>query len=548
MKYFAIIILISFSVEIYSISPEKKENTLIAHYAKSVNLIDFNELSFRSLKCSFLNADKTLIKCTYNTNEYSMNQVVEQLKLIGELLTTQNDDRVFLRNSVPNDSFLANQWHLNAIKAIQSWDLSKGGVNKNGDTIVVAVIDDGLHVNHPDFQGNIWVNKGEISGNLIDDDSNGYVDDVYGWNFMGQDNDISDSFNYKANHGTPVAGIIGAKGNNKTGISGIMWHVKLMIVNVADTAGYNISIYQSDVIQAYSYVLQQRKLYNQTNGLKGAFVVATNSSWGLDKKFPHQAPLWCAMYDSLGKQGVLNVVAVTNSPENVDVYGDLPTLCESKALITVGSTTVNNQYFNCGFSTTNVDLSAPGANIYSSRAYNNQNISNNMLYGYGHNGTSFAAPMVTGAIGLLNSYTCDKFDDLMKDDPMRATLLLKRFVLEGVDNLPSLEGKNLTSGMLNVFKSMKLLSLFCFDELSIENKLRETKRLYPNPGNGLISIGEGNSEIQDVVKVVYMDGKMVDFNYINNQIDITYKKPGVYYVYIKSFNESYVVKYVLLND
>jgi subtilisin family serine protease len=546
MKYLIIALFLLFSIELYSFSPEKKESAIIAFYGKSINdsilRLKTNELNFKFL---FLNTERTLLKCSYFNHQYSAYQVIDILKSLGELIITQNDERVFLRSSSPNDPLLASQWHLNTIKAIQSWDLSKGGVNKHGDTIVIAVIDDGLHVNHPDFQGNIWINKDEIPNNNIDDDQNGYIDDVYGWNFMGQDNDISDSLNYKASHGTSVAGIIGAKGNNGIGVTGIMWHVKLMIVNVADTAGYNINIYQSDVIRAYSYVLQQRKLYNQTNGLKGAFVVASNSSWGLDKKFPHQAPLWCAMYDSLGQQGVLNVIAVTNSPENVDVYGDLPTLCTSKAIIAVGSSTTNNQYFNCGYSANSVDLSAPGANIFTSKANTKQNISNNNLYGNGHNGTSFAAPMVTGAIGLLNSFTCDKFDDLMKTEPLKAALLMKRFILEGVELFPALEGKNLTSGRLDIFNSHRLMSLYCFDELSLDKISKENLWLYPNPGNGVIHF---KSDIEGFsINIFSLDGKSIDFSVQNNEIDITNQKPGIYYIHIQTSNEKYVLKYVLLD-
>jgi hypothetical protein len=549
LKYYLIIIVCLFYKQLMGIKPPVEKQAIIVHFAKSVQMDDLQSVCNEMfINAEFLNFEKTLWKLEFNPRHFPSYVVLNQLKKVSDILSSQEDGLVQLRSTTPNDPFLSSQWHLNAIKAINSWDLSKGGVNKNGDTIVVAVVDDGLHINHPDFQGNIWINKDEIPNNLIDDDNNGYVDDVYGWNFMGQDNDISDSINYNASHGTPVAGIIGAKGNNQTGICGINWHVKLMIVNIADTAGNNMNTYQSDVVRAYSYILHQRKLYNQTNGARGAFVVVTNSSWGVDKKFPYQAPLWCAMYDSLGKYGIMNVVAVTNSTENVDVYGDLPTLCSSDALITVGSTTTSDQYFNCGYSTTSVDLSAPGANIFSSRAYTSQNINGNQIYRNGHNGTSFAAPMVAGAIGLLNSFTCDKFDELMKNDPIRANMLMKRFVLEGADVIPSLEGKSLTAARLNIYNSMRLMTLFCFDELSFEKISKESKLLFPNPGVGIVNLGFDCLETNTQVEVFSAEGKRIDIQIVNNQIDISKHLPGVYYIRFSSPSSNFNIKYVLMNQ
>src|SRR5690606_27888318 len=143
----------------------------------------------------------------------------------------------------------------------------------DGDTIVVAIIDDGINPNHPDIQGNLWNNRHEIAGNGIDDDLNGYVDDVLGWNtYSTPMNDNITGGSWGGGHGTPVAGIVGAKGDNNVGVAGVNWNVKLMII----VGGGD----QADALTAYGYVLASRKQYNETNGEKGAFIVSTNASWG----------------------------------------------------------------------------------------------------------------------------------------------------------------------------------------------------------------------------------------------------------------------------
>src|SRR5690606_36199811 len=142
----------------------------------------------------------------------------------------------------------------------------------------------------------------EIPNNGIDDDGNGYVDDFLGWDADAADDDITGG-TFGGGHGTPVAGIVGAKGNNGIGVTGVNWNVKLMIV----VGGGN----EAQAIAAYSYPLSLRKLYNQTGGQRGAFVVSTNASWGIDFTQASTAPLWCAMYDTLGAYGILNAGATT---------------------------------------------------------------------------------------------------------------------------------------------------------------------------------------------------------------------------------------------
>jgi hypothetical protein len=133
-------------------------------------------------------------------------------------------------------------------------------------------------------------------------------------------------------HGINVAGMVGATGNNGVGVVGVNWNVKLMTVtygNINDEA---------NVIEAYTYPLTMRQLYQQSGGAQGAFVVATNSSWGINNGDPADAPLWCAFYDTLGTYGILSAGATANAQINVDVDGDLPTACSSDYLLSVTAT------------------------------------------------------------------------------------------------------------------------------------------------------------------------------------------------------------------
>jgi len=486
--------------------------------------------------------DHLLIQFTWSESLENW-KAIDMIRQLTDYDLHQMDGPIELRSTDANDVWFSSQWHLKNIKAIQAWDVTRSGTTKYGDTIVIAVVDDGLHLKHPDFQGNIWINYADTMNNGIDDDANGYIDDHYGWNFQSNNNDISDSNYYVAGHGTPVAGIIGAVTNNGIGISGIMWKVKIMVVNVADTGSFP-AIYQSDVLRAYSYVLQQRKLYNQTNGKQGAYVVATNSSWGIDGKFPNQAPLWCAMYDSLGKYGVLNVSAVSNNPSNlVDTDGDLPTLCPSAHLITVGSSTLGDNYFSSGYSTTSVDLSAPGANVFSTNAYTKIAVQNNLLYQGNFSGTSYASPMVTAAVGVLASNACPRILDSLKVNPIKWNILLKRFILEGVDVLPSLAGKSLTGGRLNIQKSLSLMDDYCFGRMSVDESLQSTfVKVFPNPGQSQIQIL--SDKIISSVVCLNSLGQSINLPVIqDNTLIVDFLPSGLYVLQITSNGYTHSLKW-----
>ncbi|NTW25140.1 MAG: S8 family serine peptidase, partial [Lentimicrobium sp.] len=209
----------------------------------------------------------------------------------------QFNHKVEQREYIPNDPSFSNEWALKNtgqmsgtpgadIKATFAWDITTSGLTINGDSIVVAVIDGGVDLTHADLH--LWKNRLEIPANSIDDDENGYIDDYNGWNAYTNSGNVPPH-----DHGTHVAGIAAAIGDNNTGISGVAFNTYVMPIA---GSGNNEAI----VVIAYDYVFEMRKRYNETDGAAGAFVVATNSSFGIDGGDPDNYPLWGAMYDSLG--------------------------------------------------------------------------------------------------------------------------------------------------------------------------------------------------------------------------------------------------------
>jgi len=371
--------------------------------------------------------------------------VLYYLRHQKEVAVAQNN-HIISKRVVPNDSQFAQQWqYINNgsnggvadadIDADSAWAVTTGGVTALGDTIVVCVIDDGIDLTHQDFGANIWRNWQEIPNNNIDDDNNGFIDDYAGWNAYDNNDDISGG-----GHGTSVAGIVGARGDNSLGVAGVNWRVKLMLVN----GGGN----EADALAAYAYPLAMRRLYNQTGGQRGAFVVATNASWGVDNLQAADAPLWCAIYDSLGAEGVLSAGATTNSNTDVDIDGDMPTSCGSDYLIAVTNIRRNDtKEPAAGYGTNSVDLGAFGSSVWTTEIGNS--------YG-AFGGTSGATPHVSGAIGLIFSVPCPRLAVRALVDPQGTALLVKSFILDGVDNNNSLQGISTTEGRLNLNNSIQL--------------------------------------------------------------------------------------------
>ena len=289
------------------------------------------------------------------------------------------------------------------IDAPEAWDRITG----NND-VIVAVIDSGVQTDHPDLAANMWVNPGEIAANGIDDDGNGLVDDVHGWDFANGTNDLTDT----AGHGTHVAGTIAAVGNNGVGTVGVCWQAKIMALKIGD---YYVSV--DAAISALDYAVQ-----------KGARI--SNNSWG---GYGYSQSLYDAIA-AAGSQGHLVVAAAGNYGMDNDVYPSYPASYDLDNIISVGASDRNDAiaYFS-NYGALSVDLLAPGVSILSTYTGNS----------YGTlDGTSMASPHVAGAAALV-----------LAGNPALSYSALRRMILSGSDDVAAAQNLTATGGRLNVGNS-----------------------------------------------------------------------------------------------
>lgn len=296
----------------------------------------------------------------------------------------------------PTDTYLSKQWYLSKIKAQEAWN-----IRHDAKSIVVAVLDSGIDIDHPDLKNNIWVNRGEIANNKYDDDENGFMDDVNGWNFVDNNNNPRPAFKegYTSDilHGTIVAGIIGAEGNNNEGIAGIAWQVQLMPLKVLDDNGNGDS---DDVLRAIDYAIA-----NHADIINLSFV-GENYSQGLDEAIKRA-------YDA----GIIVVAAAGNNNlqttnESLDKKPLYPICLDGypgeNRVIGVAATDAIDQKTNfSGYGRRCVDITAPGISIFSTSLYRPDRTLNNeplnQYYDGYWSGTSLSAPMVSGALALIKA-------------------------------------------------------------------------------------------------------------------------------------------------
>jgi subtilisin family serine protease len=284
-------------------------------------------------------------------------------------------------------------------------------------TVYVGVIDEGIMIGHPELAPNIWANLREIPGNGIDDDGNGYIDDVNGWDFAGNDNTVYDGT--QDDHGTHVTGTIGAVGGNGAGVAGLCWNVTVISAKFLGRNGGTTA----NAIKAIDYL-------NDLKSRQGLNLVATNNSWG-GGGFSQALK---GAIDRAGAAGILFVAAAGNSSVNNDASPHYPSSYVSENIIAVASITSTGALSSfSNYGATTVDLGAPGSGIWST-------VPGRRGPSYAsYSGTSMATPHVTGAAAMYAAA-----------HPGATAAQIKAGILSSVVPTPSLNGKTVTGGRLNV--------------------------------------------------------------------------------------------------
>ena len=336
---------------------------------------------------------------------------------IYEHFATSNDP-YFTNNSLWGMSAGGNQFGSGAASA---WAANKLG----SSTVYVGIIDEGYMYDHEDLVANAGVNPGEIAGNGVDDDGNGLVDDVYGWDFDGNNNSLFDGTG--DDHGTHVAGTIGGVGGNGKGVAGVAWNVKLLGAKFLGRRGGSTA----NAIKAVDYFTDLK----QSQGIN---IVATNNSWGGGG---YSQALKDAI-DRANAAGILFIAAAGNSGTNNDANASYPSNYDSPNVIAVASITTTGSLSSFSqYGATTVDIGAPGSGIWSSVPVSSgKGKTATIGSGYAsYNGTSMATPHVSGAVALYASIY-----------PNASAAQIKTAILGSATPTPSLAGKTVTGGRLNV--------------------------------------------------------------------------------------------------
>jgi subtilisin family serine protease len=327
---------------------------------------------------------------------------------------------------IPNDPDFSRLWGLentgqtggNAdadIDAPEAWDIM------HDTAVTIGVIDTGVSYTHEDLSANVWTNPGEVAGNNLDDDGNGFIDDIHGWDFANNDNDPLDD----NGHGTHVSGTIAGIGNNGVGVSGVAWSAKVAALKFLDSTGSGNT---ANAVKAVQYANQM------------GFAITSNS-WG-------GGGFSQALYDAIATgntAGTIFVAAAGNSNLDNDAYPNYPSNYNLPNIVAVAATDHRDTRASfSNYGATTVDIAAPGVGIYSTVPTGNCDLCD--ASGYASlSGTSMATPHVAGALALLK---------VQFPDAGPSALIYQ--LLGNVDEISSLKSLVFSGGRLNLLKALTL--------------------------------------------------------------------------------------------
>jgi len=394
-------------------------NSILVRF--SSNLTSTSRANFRQLVGGTLEKEFSLVPGLEHIKvDIDVPTAINTLKAFSGLVLYAEPDYVVQRCAPPTDPSYGVLWGMNNIgqtvngdpgianadiNAPEAWATTTGSANT-----VIADIDTGVNYNHPDLAANSWINPGEIAGNGIDDDGNGYIDDTRGWDFVNNDNDPIDD----NGHGSHTAGTFGAVGNNGVGVTGVNWQCKIMALKFLNSAGSGST---SGALGALNYAVNKGvKVSNNSwggGGFSQSMLDALNSAAGIGHVFVAAAGNGGA--DQIG--------------DNNDSLPSYPASYNAANVISVASTTNNDTRSSfSNYGATSVDLGAPGSTIYST-------------YGSGYaylSGTSMATPHVTGVVALVQTL-----------NPTWTHVQVKQRILSTARPVSALSGITVTGGVLN---------------------------------------------------------------------------------------------------
>lgn len=343
-----------------------------------------------------------------NKGERAVKSAIAQLNKNSNVVYAEPDYKMKTTAVTPNDPNFdtPSMWGLKKIQAPYAWDTTTGS-----GSVVVAIIDTGIDYTHPDLVANLWTNPGEIADDGIDNDGNGFIDDVHGWSYIWGEESSNRVFDNHG-HGTHVAGIIGAVGNNNIGAVGVNHNVKLMPIKALNNGGEG---YTSDLIMSVDYAR-----------LMGAKII--NNSYGGDEYSQAQK-------DAIDNTDALFVVAAGNSAKNNDATPVYPANYNCPNIITVAATTKNDSLVSfSNYGSTKVHIAAPGEEIFSTMPAGTYGVMS---------GTSMATPYVAGVAALV-----------LAANPSMTVQQIKNRLISSVDSVASLSGKVSSGGRLNAYKAV----------------------------------------------------------------------------------------------
>lgn len=555
MKLFYTLIALIFFQSTFSQNAEFAKDKIILAFnsSKQINNTDaistieslqflYNEIGVKKIKlldkayskASKLNNRPVLIE--FNTT-IEVNTVINRLKNTGLFLYVEPDfinygsgnrnEKEFISTekgeikmnpfvTTPNDTYFSRQWayhndgtfgggaldiNVDAdVDMIEAWDLTTGNPN-----ITMAIMDSGLRMGHPELSGRLWVNTAETS-NGIDTDSNNYIDDINGWDFVNNDNDPTDDHG----HGTNVTGIATATGNNGIGYAGVDWSCKVMTLKVLDN---NNSGSNSNIIESFYYAINEGvKIISISIGGSGfstAYETAVNTAYN---------------------NGIVVVACMMNFNNNTAYY---PAAFSST--IAIGSTDPNDErtepFFWSATSGSNygshIDVIAPGNYMYGLSSDSDTN------YNYYWGGTSQATPLVSGICSLMLSLNPN-----LTVDEIRS--ILRSTAEDQVGNAQDTVGwdQYYGAGRVNAFNALQEVN----NTLSTQDYYLNDLTIYPNPVVNNLLISDTNSNIKSY-SIINVNGQLIKSGIVkNNTINCASLSQGMYFVKLVSASGNTKVK------